>query len=132
MNHFDRIYQDENFIVKELVGEKIEQLLGVVMDNEADNYPMIINLKTTHKPWQRFFHDAGIAFWEQWETLVDESGDNDRFVDYGKQFELEGKIISLIECINSKITIDIQDSGQLIFECIEYDGESEIKFIPNR
>lgn len=132
MNNLGRIYQSDNFEFQEFVGEKIEALLGIVMQNDSDNHPLVINLKTTNKSWQRYFLDAWVCFWEDWGELVDNADDNDRFVDYGKMFELEGKVITSIKCVNCRVIIEIEKRNQFTLQLIDTvkdDTESEIKFI---
>ncbi len=109
MNKIGRIYQNKDFDVAGFTGEKIEEILGVVDHSEADNHPMVINLRTENQPWQRYFLDAGIGFWENWGELVDKEDEDNRFVNYGEIFQLKRKVIQFIKCRNGKISIEMEN-----------------------
>ena len=61
-----RMFQDQNFDVHGLEQCKIERLIGLVSHDRPEDRPIVVNLKVEGGSWQRFFLDAGIAFWEDW------------------------------------------------------------------
>ena len=126
-----RIYQDYNFIVSGFDGCEIEELLGLVDINAPDTQPIVVNLKATNHSWQRFFLDTGIGVWEDWGELVDEVEENEtKIVDYGDLFNLKGKIISSITCVNSQIKIKCESGLELVLRFIdEKDLESDSEIL---
>jgi hypothetical protein len=109
-----RMFQDQNFDVHGLEHCKIERLIGLVSQDRPEDRPIVVNLKVEGVSWQRFFLDAGIAFWEDWGKLIDEEEDEDTFfVDYGDRFALQGERISSIQCRNSCIMLILQSHREI-------------------
>jgi hypothetical protein len=89
-NHSGRLFQDYRFAVTHLQGCAVEELIGVIAD-EDDLQPAHILLKPVDRPWQKFFLDVGIGIWEQWPDLdiADFCADDGyRYVDYAERFEV--------------------------------------------
>lgn len=91
-----RIYQDYRFEVDYLRGYKVEECIGLLLEDENMS-PTLIALKLTDLPWQVFFLDAAIGFWEQ---RLDEANIFEDYeqVDYATLFNLRGAEILSITC----------------------------------
>ena len=66
-----RIHQDNNFDVKGLDGEKVQEILGLVEEDNPDDQPIMVYLKVTNNRWQKYFIDARIGFWEEYDFKRD-------------------------------------------------------------
>lgn len=124
-----RIFQDYRFEIDYLRGYRVEECIGLLLDDE-DMSPVQIALKLTDLPWQIFFLDIGIGFWEQWldETRVFQDYEH---VDYATLFNIRGaEIISIIcqpveEGLTTRLYIQFS-TGTLIWRYInEQDLESD-------
>jgi hypothetical protein len=131
-----RLYQDANFVVTDLDGFLIEHLVGTVYSKRPspDDEPIVIYLKAQNQAWQRFFLDAWIGFWEDCgeDVIAEEEKDDEiRFVDYAAMFEIRGKKIISIACINSQICIAIEKTGTVVLALVEPekdDNKSKVVF----
>src|SRR5262245_9487765 len=93
-----RIRQDTSFSMPELVGRRVEKVLGVVRREAPNSQPIVVNMRLDDGTWHRYFLDAGLAFWEQWVELVDDDLEDEvRCVDYGRDYALVGEIIRSVE-----------------------------------
>ena len=117
-----REYQDYNFVVAQVAGRRLTQLLGAVIDDAQDAAPCIVfaRLDDPHE-WHRFFLQAGIAFWEMWddekikEEMDDYNGDDVRLVDYA---QLIGGLPMRIEKAIAFADVDDVTHIHLLFENI--------------
>jgi hypothetical protein len=119
-----RLYQDSNFVVTHLDGFLVEHLVGAVDSEQLglDDEPIVIYLKAQNQAWQRFFLDAWIGFWEDCGEdgiAEEEKRDGVRFVDYAAMFEIRGKKIVSIACINCQIRIAIEKTGTVVLALVE-------------
>jgi hypothetical protein len=94
-----RLFQDSAFVVTEMRGLHVEQLLGVTI--AEDNALAMVLLKPRNVPWQRFFIDVCCAVWERDEDLdLAEFTEEEELVlvDYAAQFGLLGASIVEARC----------------------------------
>lgn len=124
-----RLYQDNAFVVQELNGLKIEQIVVCQEINKEE--PIIVYLKVEGKNWHQFFLDAGIGFWESWETF--EKDEDYTYLDLTDKFALRGnKILAIYccsDCHNSRIVLKIEGEKKLILKCIDptiFDSSCEL------
>lgn len=90
-----RVFQDYRFEIDYLRGYKVEECIGLLLE-DGDTSPVLITLKLTDLPWQVFFLDAAIGFWEQ-HVDTTYTFDGDPEIDYATLFNLRGaEIISII------------------------------------
>ena len=95
-----RLHQDDTFEVADVAGGIVEQLLGFT-DTERDDQPEKMFLKIRgQRPWQTYFLDAGLGFWEEWdeEDAFDAYRGDSREIDYGHRFGLIGATIVEARC----------------------------------
>jgi hypothetical protein len=88
-----RVYQDNDFVISELAGYPIDRVIGLVAHDGPDDAPVAVNMLPEGATWQRFFLEAGLAFWEDYGDMVDEEDEAFRFVDYGEREQLRGDVI---------------------------------------
>ncbi len=118
-----RLYQHHEFVFDELDGLKIEQLV-VCKDGESNNEVIQVFLKMENRNWHNYFLDAGIGFWENWDTPppIEESDEDTLYVDYTEKWALSGKRIEKVYCTkdqnNSKIVIELENKEELVLKCI--------------
>ena len=128
MSAFRRRYQEANFVVTCLQGHTLEQLLGVIdADNpdRGDHHPIVVYLKVSDFPWQRFFVEFGGGVWEEVEAIDEnEEGDGVRFADYASKFGLAGRKIASVACLDCKIRIVTDSTGT--FSMTSSDNEDAI------
>ncbi len=136
-----RLFQGARFEVTELRGGIVEQLLGVTSQADTDDRPEMMFLRPQGGHWQRFFLDAGIAFWEEWsetDAFADSSGL--RRVDYGARFRLVGVRIRRAHGYRAapepaaRIELELA-TGVLQLRAIDPgdpDSDSEVTFRPRR
>jgi hypothetical protein len=130
-------YQDTNWSVPELVGQKCISLFGLTYDN-SDTHPEMLFFEFNDGRWHRCYIDPHIGFWD--ETKLDYlddiiSGDYEgsRKVDYLKLYGLYDKPIKKVWCQrDSNSTFISVEFSTGIIEFREFDDEnkdSEILFI---
>ncbi|HEU4412370.1 MAG TPA: hypothetical protein VFS43_44420 [Polyangiaceae bacterium] len=89
-----RLGQDEAFEMAELVGRRVEQMVGIFSAEAPENL-VLLYLKADAPPWHRLFLDAGIAFWEDWgRGLENEERDGVVIRDLGAACKLVGEQVS--------------------------------------
>lgn len=94
-----RLFQGLAFEVTDLRGRTVESLLGSTSLPDRDDCPEMMFLKVRGRPWQRFFLDAGIGFWEEWsEADAFRDYEDLRTVDYGARFQVLGDRILRVSC----------------------------------
>jgi hypothetical protein len=92
-----RMFQDEAFHVDDLAGAVVERLLGLVTDPERG--PFLFLLKLRDRPWQRFYLDLGIGFWEEWaDDVIDDDLSDTEQVDFGANLQLAGATVQSVVC----------------------------------
>ncbi|MBU6952265.1 MULTISPECIES: hypothetical protein [unclassified Hahella] len=126
-----REFQDTHFRVKKLNGYKVREFKALLEANSADDTPVLLNLKTDHKLWFRFFLDEGKGFWEEWEDFDDKPGDGEREVDYASLFNIKSKTIKDICCENARIKIRFEGGGEFCLKSKDesnHDAESQATF----
>ncbi len=98
----ERLINDHNFECDNLEGMEVEHFLGFYEGN-IPNGMNILMLKLKEKElWQRFFLDAGIGFWEEWDedgTFCDY--ENMPPLDLAKKYSITNKPIRKIMCNGS-------------------------------
>ena len=119
----ERIFQDTEFDVDTLNGEKVSELKGLVDIDNPDDTPILVYLKTERGDWYRFFLDAGLAFWEEGEDLVNEIDENTREVDYAETYKLRNNCIKKIKCVNSTVIISFAEEKEFI---LKFKDETDI------
>ena len=126
-----RLFQDSEFVFTEFDGLKVEQ---IIICEDSTEEPVLVFLKVENRNWHQYFLDAGIGFWENWDTLNDTKDDDEfSYIDSTDILELRGKIISKIHCrpdlVNSKITIEFDGKEELILRCVNpevFDSRCEL------
>lgn len=126
-----RLFQDAEFVFDEFNGLKIERL--IICQYIKTEEPIIIYLKVENRNWHQYFLDAGIGFWENWDTLNDvEDDEHYTYIDATEKLNLKGKQISKIECTkdveNAKIVVELENDEQLILKCVNpevFDADCE-------
>jgi len=96
-----RLHQDDTFEVAGLAGGIVEKLLGYTTEAERDDQPEKMFLKVHGLPWQSYFLDAGLGFWEESgeeEDPFDAYRGDSREIDYGERFGLLGARIIEARC----------------------------------
>ena len=116
-----RLFQDIHFEVTHLQGCVVDELIGITAFGD-DLQPALILLKPAGRPWQKFFLDACIGFWEQWSDSDDvarRADDAYDYVDYAERFGARGATIQEIRCepvapdMSSRIVVRLS-SGTLV------------------
>jgi len=106
-----RVRQHTEFMINDLDGTSIEALKSA----EHSGAALMVFLKVDASPWwHRFFTDAGLVVWEEWDH--DDSFrdfDDQPIVDLGARFGLVGEQITSIRCIPSLLSVHI-DIGRAI------------------
>jgi hypothetical protein len=113
------LHQYWEFSVPEVSGNRVERLLGVVYEEELEGEhlrwpsnperrrtrlpdplrPSVFLLKVQGQHWQRFFFDAGLCFWGEWELEDIEEDLESPLIDYGTEYALVGRILESAECV---------------------------------
>lgn len=128
-----RLYQDTDFIVSGLNGSMVHELIGLVDQSNPDTVPIVVTLKTEKKSWFRFFLSAGLAFWEEWEAIDDDTDDETRLVDYADMYSVRNKVITAITCIDSTMRIQLDGNMNFILRFIdEHDIDSDSEVFVNK
>jgi hypothetical protein len=97
-----RLGQDEAFAMDELVGRRVEKVIGMFRAEAPDDL-VVLYVKVDAPPWHRLFLDAGIAFWEDWgRGLENEERDGVVIRDLGASWRLAGD--------------QVRDAGALVSE----------------
>ncbi|MFC3195772.1 hypothetical protein ACFODZ_16065 [Marinicella sediminis] len=117
----DRLVNDSAFNCHVLSGLTVEAFYGIYSsDDPAELILVLLKLKEK-KLWQRFFLDAFIGFWEEWEqAVIAEDLEDDLVIDLGEQHDVLGCQVNSIECTG--------DADQLIPSAIWFDiGKTILK-----
>jgi len=97
-----RVVNDHNFECKNLSNTTVEYFSAFYHEDNKDDI-LIVVLKLKELPfYQKFFLDAGIGFWEEWnkeDTFYD--FDDCERIDLAKEFDLINKRVISIMCNGS-------------------------------
>jgi len=121
-----RIHQDDNFDVAGFEGEILEEIIGIV---DEDENPILIYIKVSNKTWQKYFLDAYLAFWEDWGDIEYEEGDIS--IDYGNMFNIKEKRIKFIKCRDCRLIVELENGEALILKhkSTDRDSECEVEYV---
>jgi hypothetical protein len=136
-----RLFQDVQFDVTHLRGAIVDEVVGVIAHDD-DLQPALILLKPSDCPWQQFFLDVGVGFWEQWpDSVIGDTRADDAYkhVDYAVRFGLRGAMILDITCRpvvlggGSQISVGLSSGTLMLAPMDAYDMESRsvVSFIPD-
>lgn len=98
----DRLVNDHCFECNALATQKVESFFGYYEGHESDGIDMLILKLKENDMYQRFFLDAGLGFWEEWDkegTFLDY--EDLKPVDLAAKYNLEGKEVISISCLGS-------------------------------
>ncbi|MEW5849383.1 MAG: hypothetical protein AB2A00_11245 [Myxococcota bacterium] len=123
---------DIDFDIPDLEGVVLEEVLGVVDGEAPDDSPVSLYVKPVGGQWQRFFLDAGVAFWEECDGLV-ENPDEDavRKVDYAAAYGLKGARVrkafaeEAAPLDTARVVLILEDGGELVLAQIEQNDDGE-------
>src|ERR1043166_2542348 len=103
------MFQDECWVYNDLEGCTGE---GLLVTPEIDgSSPNVVFLKPSGRPWQRFFLDAGLGFWGEYEDaeVLSELEDPPP-IDYGQRLGLLGRVLGSVRCEpEPRILVDMTD-----------------------
>ena len=123
----ERLVNDSAFICHDLSGLTVEAFYGIYSIEDSSELILVLIKLREKKLWQRFFLDAFIGFWEEWEeAVISEDLEDDLVIDLGEQHDLLGSQVNSIVCTG--------DADQLIPSVIWFNiGETILKmsFIDN-
>lgn len=123
MVHRGLRFQDDAFVVADVVGLSIEELWGA---SERPETAEVVFLKVSGLPWQRFFLDAGLGFWGEYpdDETFDAHQDIPR-IDYGRLFGIVGRRLLRAECVAvgparlARIVLVVESDGRVELRLIE-------------
>lgn len=116
----ERLANSHSFQCESLAGMQVEKFVGFYDGDKPNGISMLALKLKGRELWQRFFLDAGIGFWEEWDeinTFCD--WDDIKPVDLVKQYSLFNQPVKLISC---KGSFDI--FSYIIFEI----GDTKLRF----
>jgi hypothetical protein len=122
----DRIRNDQNFICHSLAGKTVESFKGYYEGDLINGTDFILIRVKGNDLYQRFFLDATIGFWEEWdeETALADLEDMHE-TDIGENYSLKNSKIRKIECegnANTPSSIYFEfDNAKLCLENIDKD-----------
>jgi len=97
-----RLVNDHSFTCDSLKGMIVERLFAFYEEDNSDNIYMIVLKLQEKELWQRFFLDAGLGFWEEWnEEFVMEDFEGDPKVDLAEIHKISGSSLKSITCTGS-------------------------------
>lgn len=108
----DRIRNDQNFTCHSLTGKTIESFKGYYEGDLSNGVDIILIKVKENDLYQKFFLDATIGFWEEWdeETALFDLEDMNE-TNFVKKHDLQNREIRKIECIG-----DINTPSSIYFE----------------
>ncbi len=107
-----RLINDHNFVCPVLSGKKIESMVGYYEGGQPNGIDLVVLKIEGIDFYQRFFLDAGIGFWEEWnKEEATEDYEDRQEIDLSSKYFLSGKIIKKIECKGS-----YEEFSSIIFE----------------
>jgi len=125
------MFQDISFKVKSAKGKKLEQLIGVENPEKENAGPILIYIKLEGVSWSQYFLEECFGVWENWGE-IDTDDDAYTYVDYGKHFGVENKIIQAVYCADNEITLEFETEEKLVLKYKDpddWDGDTEITLI---
>ena len=137
------MFQGGDFSVADVAGRVLEKLLGIFYDLEEEGgtsgRPDCFLLKVRGLPWQRFFFDAGIVFWGEYELEELEEDLESRSIDYVQTYLLDGRTVESAVCEDREdlpgtlnVTISLDDGTDFVAYVVDpadLDSEVDIKVI---
>ena len=98
----DRLDNDHSFECSNLVGKTLESFVGYYDGENEDRIDMLILKLKELDLYQRFFLDAAIGFWEEYdlETATSEYEDVNK-IDLAEKYSLSGESVISIVCNGS-------------------------------
>ncbi len=94
-----RLVNDETFECSKLQGHKIEEFIGYYEGDSSNKVDMILLKLKGYVLWQRFFLDAGIGFWEEWDEADAKCDYEDlQTFDIASHYQINGKEVLEIVC----------------------------------
>jgi hypothetical protein len=117
----DRLVNDSAFNCHGLSGLTVEAFYGIYSSEDSAELILVLLKLKEKKLWQKFFLDAFIGFWEEWEqAVISEDLEDDLVIDLGAQHGLLGCQVNSIECTG--------DADQLIPSVIWFNiGQTILK-----
>jgi hypothetical protein len=95
----DRLVNDSTFSCHDLSGLTVEAFYGIYSPEDSAELILILLKLKEKKLWQKFFLDAFIGFWEEWEqAVIAEDLGEDLVIDLGQQHGLVGGQVNNIVC----------------------------------
>ena len=113
-----RLFQDTDFEVEGFEKKKLEGLIGVLDREASERGPILVYIKVEDNPWQQFFLDAGIGFWENWGE-IDIDDPSFLYIDYANEFKIGYKAIYAAYCQNSSIKIEFITNEKIILRYVD-------------
>ncbi len=123
------MFQEISFKVKSAKGKKLEQLIGVENPEKENGGPILIYIKLEGVSWSQYFLEECFGVWENWGE-IDTDDDSYTYPNYGKQFELEGKIIQAAYCADNEITLEFESGEKFVLKYKDpddWDGDTVIE-----
>lgn len=94
-----RLVNGHSFNCSSLKDMTVEKFFAFYEEGNSDNIYMIILKLQEKELWQRFFLDAGLGFWEEWnEESVMEDFEGDPMVDLAEIYKIAGNSLQSITC----------------------------------
>jgi hypothetical protein len=122
-------FQNDAFTVDDLPGRRLDRLVALENDD-----CWIVLLKPAGLPWQRFFLDAGLGFWGEWNDAdVADDLDGSDLVDLGSRFSVVGSTILGASCSPEPCIKLALSAGSLILEQVDpkdLGSTSSVRFLP--
>jgi len=112
-----RLFQHEEFRVSRLQNLRIEQAF-FVPGTRAESCALLF-IKPEEHLWQRFFLDAGLAFWEEWSNKAIEEEFEELLEDFGLREirQLKGVVMGEVEALpigsSSAIRVELKNDGAI-------------------
>lgn len=144
-----RMFQSADFSVEDVAGRQLEGLRGVLDDDEErdaepcsdvlDEGPFCFLFRVAGLPWQRFFFDAGVGFWEEWDEQTLDGELASPSVDYARLHDLSGRIVRGAVCGDRDDTpglcfsIGLDDGREFVVfptDPTDPDSKLEVKMVP--
>ena len=130
-------FQERSFTVGDLVGRRIEELW---VSPATPAHAEMVFLKLAGLPWQRFYLEAGLGFWDEYSevaTFEDYAGMTR--TDVGQRFDIVGKRVERAECLAdrphhaSRVVLELE-AGRVELRLVaptDFESDAELVYIPN-
>ncbi|THB81613.1 MAG: hypothetical protein D3926_01155 [Desulfobacteraceae bacterium] len=124
-----RLANGHQFTCPNLEGKTIECFKAYVDIEKKEHIIMVFLKLKGEKLWHRFFLDAGLGFWEEWdETSAFEGVENDSLIDLAEKYNVRRKIVSSITCRGSYHELSSMEfllDDMILTYRYSYPGDSE-------